>query len=150
MIQANLFFRSLAVLTVFLSLTVGTLPTSRGLAAAGHLNRPGSSHNRKEAKPFPRSPSQDALKWADKELSRMSIEQKIGQLISVGVNATFLNQDSDAFRELKRQVEENHIGGIILFRGSVYESVFLVNRMQQFARYPLLVSADLEGSGKLS
>src|SRR4030095_6146246 len=146
MIQANLFFRSLAVLTVFLSLTVGTLPRSRVVAARGDLSS--VSHNRKEAKPFPRSPSVDALKWADKELSRMSIEQKIGQLISVGVNATFLNQDSDAFRELKRQVEENHIGGIILFRGSVYESVFLVNRMQQFARYPLLVSADLEaGAG---
>ncbi len=78
----------------------------------------------------------------------MSIEQKIGQLISVGINATFLNQDSDAFRVLKRQVEENHIGGIILFRGSVYESVFLVNRMQQLAHYPLLISADLEaGAG---
>ncbi len=93
-------------------------------------------------------PSKDALKWADKELRRMSLEQKIGQLISVGVNATFLNQDSDAFRALKRQVEENHIGGIILFRGPVYESVVLMNRMQQLARYPLLISADLEaGSG---
>jgi beta-N-acetylhexosaminidase len=99
-------------------------------------------------KPFPRQPSRDALKWADKELRRMSIEQKIGQLISVGVNATFLNQDSDAFRALKRQVEENHIGGIILFRGPVYESVVLMNRMQQVAKYPLLISADLEaGSG---
>jgi beta-glucosidase-like glycosyl hydrolase len=78
----------------------------------------------------------------------MSLEQKVGQLISVGINATFLNQDSDAFRTLKRQVEENHIGGIILFRGPVYESVVLMNRMQQFAKYPLLISADLEaGSG---
>ena len=52
------------------------------------------------------------------------------------------------FRALKRQVEENHVGGIILFRGPVYESVFLVNRMQQLARYPLLISADLEaGAG---
>jgi beta-N-acetylhexosaminidase len=101
-----------------------------------------------KVKPFPREPSSDALKWADKELRSMSIEQKIGQLISVGINATFLNQDSDAFRVLKRQVEENHIGGIILFRGSVYESVFLVNRMQQLAHYPLLISADLEaGAG---
>jgi beta-N-acetylhexosaminidase len=101
-----------------------------------------------EVKPFPRHPSRDALKWADKELKRMSLEQKVGQLISVGVNATFLNQDSDAFLELKKQVEENHIGGIILFRGPVYESVVLMNRMQQLARYPLLISADLEaGAG---
>jgi beta-N-acetylhexosaminidase len=102
----------------------------------------------KSFKSFPREPSKDALKWADKELERMSLEQKVGQLISVGVNATFLNQESDAFRALKRQVEGNHIGGIILFRGPVYESVVLMNRMQQLAKYPLLISADLEaGSG---
>lgn len=101
-----------------------------------------------EPKPFPQQPTRDALKWADKELQRMTLEEKIGQLISVGVNATFLNQDSEAFRALKHQVTENHVGGIILFRGPVYESVMLMNRMQQLARYPLLISADLEaGAG---
>ena len=89
-----------------------------------------------------------ALKWANEELGRMSLDEKIGQLISVGINATFLNQDSDAFQSLKHQIEDNHIGGIVLFRGPVYETVILVNRMQQLARYPLLISADLEaGSG---
>ncbi len=78
----------------------------------------------------------------------MSLDEKIGQLICVGINATFLNQDSDGFKALRHQVEDNHVGGIILFRGPVYESVVLVNRMQNLARYPLLISADLEaGSG---
>lgn len=99
-------------------------------------------------KPYSRHASSEALKWANKELGRMSLDEKIGQLISVGVNATFLNQDSEAFRALRHQVEDNHIGGIILFRGPVYESVVLVNRMQQLARRPLLISADLEaGAG---
>jgi len=98
--------------------------------------------------PYKRDPSEAALKWANKELSKMSLEQKIGQLISVGINATFLNQDSEAYLTLKRHVEENQVGGIILFRGPVYESVILVNRMQQLAHYPLLISADLEaGTG---
>ena len=97
---------------------------------------------------FKRDPSSAALKWANEELRKMSLEEKVGQLISVGVNATFLNQDSDAYRTLKRHVEDNKIGGIILFRGPVYESVILMNRMQQLARYPLLISADLEaGAG---
>ena len=101
-----------------------------------------------EVKPYSSKPSKDALKWADKELRRMSLDEKIGQLISVGINATFLNQDSEAFKALRHQIEDNHVGGIILFRGSVYESVVLVNRMQTLARYPLLISADLEaGSG---
>src|SRR5262245_26793056 len=100
------------------------------------------------AKPYSRKPSSDAIKWAEKELKRMSLEEKIGQLISVGLNATFLNQDSEAFKALRHQVVDNHIGGIVLFRGPVYESVMLVNRMQELAKYPLLISADLEaGSG---
>src|SRR6266571_128468 len=99
-------------------------------------------------KPYSRHPSSEALKWANKELKRMSLDEKIGQLISVGVNATFLNQDSEAFKALRHQVVDNHVGGIILFRGPVYESVVLVNRMQQLAKHPLLISADLEaGSG---
>lgn len=78
----------------------------------------------------------------------MSLDEKIGQLIAVGVNATFLNQDSEAFKAIRHQVVDNHVGGIILFRGPVYESVVLVNRMQELAKYPLLISADLEaGSG---
>ena len=98
--------------------------------------------------PYKREPSAKALKWANDELRKMSLEEKIGQLISVGLNATFLNQDSDTYRELKRHIEDNKVGGLILFRGPVYESVILVNRMQQLARYPLLVSADLEsGAG---
>src|SRR6476620_4113524 len=97
---------------------------------------------------YTREPSVAALKWANDELARMSLDEKIGQLISVGINATFLNQDSDAYQNLKHQIEDNHVGGLILFRGPVYESVILVNRMQQLAKYPLLISADLEaGAG---
>ena len=99
-------------------------------------------------KPYSRKPSNEALKWADSELRKMSLDEKIGQLIYVGVNATFLNQDSEAFKALRHQVVDNHVGGIILFHGPVYESVVLCNRMQQLAKEPLLISADLEaGSG---
>ena len=95
-------------------------------------------------KTYSRHPSSDALKWADKELKRMSLDEKIGQLIAVGLNATYLNQDSEAFKDLRHQIVDNHVGGIVLFRGPVYESVVLVNRMQQLAKYPLLISSDLE------
>jgi beta-N-acetylhexosaminidase len=97
---------------------------------------------------FKPDPSAKGLKWANDTLRKMSLEEKVGQLISVGINATFLNQDSEAYQTLKHHIEDNKVGGIILFRGPVYESVILVNRMQQLARYPLLISADLEaGAG---
>lgn len=109
-----------------------------------------AAHNLASENPraYTRRSSPEALSWADTELRRMSQDEKIGQLISIGVNATFLNQDSDAYRALRHQVEDNHIGGVTLFRGPVYESTILVNRLQQLAREPLLISADLEaGAG---
>src|SRR5881394_2879534 len=113
--------------------------TNANFAAASATSSP---------RPYSRRPSNEALKWADKTLKAMSLDEKIGQLISVGINATFLNQDSEAFKALRHQVVDNHVGGIILFRGPVYESVILMNRMQQLSKYPLLISADLEaGSG---
>jgi beta-N-acetylhexosaminidase len=94
--------------------------------------------------PYRREPTPAAVRWADAELRRMKLEEKIGQLISVGINARFLNRESDEYKALRRQIEQNHVGGIILFRAPVYESVHLVNRMQGHARLPLLISADLE------
>src|SRR3989454_8895337 len=113
-----------------------------------HASGPSEVGPEQKFKPSSHHASKDALKWADKELKRMSLDEKIGQLICAAVNATFLNQDSEAFKALRHQVVDNHVGGIILFRGPVYESVVLVNRMQQLAKYPLLISADLEaGAG---
>src|SRR6266704_6387734 len=116
--------------------------------ASDLANPPPPSNLDQRIKPYSSRPSKDALTWADKEVRKMSLDEKIGQLICAAVNATFLNQDSEAFKALRHQVVDNHVGGIILFRGPVYESVVLVNRMQELAKHPLLVSADLEaGSG---
>jgi beta-N-acetylhexosaminidase len=93
-------------------------------------------------------PSAKALRWAESQLRVMSLEEKVGQLISIPVYGKFLNQDGDTFRELSRQVKENHVGGLILYRGSIYEAVHLTNRLQRLSHYPLLVSADMEtGAG---
>jgi beta-N-acetylhexosaminidase len=138
--------RAIAALTLAI-ITLLLVPAQRSQAfrfagiEAASLDAP-------KYKPYSRVASKDAIKWADKQLKRMSLEEKVGQLISVGINATFLNQESEAFKALRHQVVDNHVGGIILFRGPVYESVVIVNRMQQLAKYPLLISADLEaGAG---
>lgn len=89
-------------------------------------------------------PTEKAFKWADKQLKKMSVDEKIGQLVHIGINARFLSQDSNEYQELKRQVVENKVGGIIVFVGGVYDTVHLVNRMQELAEIPLLISADFE------
>lgn len=89
-------------------------------------------------------PSQKSWKSADKLLKKMSVEEKVGQLVHIGVNARFANQDSAFFKDLKRQVVENKIGGVIFFGAPVYETTHLINRLQENAKLPLLMSLDAE------
>src|SRR5712692_477941 len=110
--------RGLMTLTIVLALVLISMPSGSAEANTAGLDfahRP--SVAAEKIKPFRRQPSPEALKWANQQLGKMSLDEKIGQLISVGVNATFLNQDSDAFKALRHQVVDNHVGGIILFRG---------------------------------
>lgn len=142
---------SRAALATLLAIAALLYQTPRGAAALdspAKLESPASFSQSPKIRPYSVRASKEALKWADKQLKQMSLEQKVGQLISVGINATFLNQENEAFKALRHQIVDNHVGGIILFRGPVYESVVLVNRMQELAKYPLLISADLEaGAG---
>lgn len=89
-------------------------------------------------------PSEKAWQWADKTLNKMTVDEKLGQLVHIGINAAFLNQESNEYKALQRQIVENKVGGIVVFVGGVYETVHLVNRMQALAKIPLLISADFE------
>jgi len=89
-------------------------------------------------------PSENSWKAADKMLKKMSPEEKVGQLIQIGINARFINQDSDFFQDLKRHVTQNKIGGVIFFGAPMYETVHLGNRLQENAEIPLLFALDAE------
>jgi beta-N-acetylhexosaminidase len=89
-------------------------------------------------------PSRASWNLANARLRQMSLDEKIGQMLHIGINARYAHQESPYFKELRRQVEEEKIGGILLFGAPVYESVHLVNRLQGFAKIPLLISVDAE------
>lgn len=89
-------------------------------------------------------PSAKAWKEADKLLKKMTIDEKVGQLVHIGINARYYNQDSPDYIELKRHIFENKLGGIVVFGAPIYETVHLVNRMQAVAKMPLLISVDAE------
>jgi len=99
-----------------------------------------------KAAPSPSKFAPTAKDWkrAEKLLKKMSVEEKVGQLIQIGVNARFANRDSAYYKELKRQVVENKIGGIIFFGAPMYETSILINRMQAEAKLPLLMALDAE------
>jgi beta-N-acetylhexosaminidase len=89
-------------------------------------------------------PSNKAWKWADKQLKKMSVEEKVGQVVYIGLNAKYANENSDYYKELKRQVVDNHIGGVIFFGAPIYETAVIINRAQEMAKIPLLMSLDAE------
>lgn len=88
------------------------------------------------------------LPWVEKTLRRLSLEEKIGQLLFVAINGRFFPADSEEMARLRYLVREKKIGGVILFGGEVYETAILLNQLQKWASVPLLVSSDLErGAG---
>jgi beta-N-acetylhexosaminidase len=90
----------------------------------------------------PPGPAED--EWVKKTLSRMTLEEKVGQMIAWRYNAHFVNLDSESIRELVDLVSRKRIGGLIIFAGEVYETAHLTNYLQQQAQIPLLVAADFE------
>ena len=77
-------------------------------------------------------------------MKKLSLRDKIAQLVHIRVPGRFLNRESPQFQELADEVRRNHIGGVILFAGNVYESALLLNDLQMMSDLPLFVDADFE------
>ncbi len=94
--------------------------------------------------PYERHLSKRERKWIDAQLKRMRLEEKIGQMIMIPASATFLNLESERFKTLRHHILEHRVGGILLGRGPVYEAAMMINRLQELARFPLLVAAEVD------
>jgi beta-N-acetylhexosaminidase len=84
------------------------------------------------------------LAWVRKTFRKLSLEEKVGQMIMPAFRGIYLCSSSPEFLELKRQITHYHFGGFILYAGDVYESAVLIDRLQAFADIPLLISSDFE------
>ncbi len=85
-----------------------------------------------------------AEKWVETTLKSLTLREKIGQMIIVPFNAEFANFDSDKFANIRRQIEQNKVGGFTLFRGEANSVAALTNEAQKLSKLPLFFSADYE------
>ena len=95
--------------------------------------------------------------WVEATLTKMTLREKIGQMLMPYYFGVFTSTDSPSYKELLHQVEENHVGGFILGtqrgplgieRSQVYPTAALTNELQKHAKTPLLIGADFEtGTG---
>lgn len=121
---------------LLVSLAFGSLPAFGFVIPQSAVRTPQSRE------PF--APSKKSWDLAAKLVKKMTVDEKVGQLVHVGINAKFANQESSFFKSLRRDVVENKIGGIIFFGAPIYETTHIANRMQELAKTPLLMSLDAE------
>lgn len=82
--------------------------------------------------------------WVEETLSKMTIEEKAGQMVFPNANGIYMSEDSPEFKRLEFLVKEKKVGGLIFFVSDLYEQVVITNKMQRLAVIPLLIAADFE------
>lgn len=83
-------------------------------------------------------------RWVNKTFAKMTLEEKVGQMVAWQYNGRFFNRDSDEVKKLLNLIVKEKIGGLIIFTGEVYETAHLTNFLQENAKVPLLIAADFE------
>ncbi len=88
--------------------------------------------------------SPSGMRWVDKTVRKMTIEEKIGQMISCRFSGHFYNRESSTIKSLEALIDKQKVGGLIIFGGEVFEAASLINELQEKSEIPLLIASDLE------
>ena len=100
------------------------------------------------SQPAAESPRPAPRTWAQSTLARMTLREKVGQMMMPFVLGNFAPEGSETHDRIVSVIEEEHVGGVIMSVGSPSEVAVKLNDLQQHSKFPLLVAADLEtGAG---
>jgi beta-N-acetylhexosaminidase len=92
-------------------------------------------------------------KWVERTLAKLSLREKIGQMLMVPFFGGFESSENPEYKRVLREVEYNRVGGLILHtarspvgikRSQNYPTAIVANQLQRRSRIPLLVGADFE------
>ncbi len=113
-------------------------------------------------------PAQDDLdpaarRWVQETLDRLTVDEKVGQLVTPTFRSEYTSSDSAVHDDLMALVREHHVGGVHVFGarrarpdvllnptysrtalGQPLAAASLLNRLQAATEIPLLVTADFE------
>jgi beta-N-acetylhexosaminidase len=135
--------RRFALLPAFLVLAIGVLSVAQA--------------------PLPDSLDKVAAKWVEDTFRKMTLDDKVGQLVVTSANTTYLASDTDAYESLAKKIQDLRLGGVHVFGGAEavpnvllgnaygavilgqpLEAASLLNRLQNVAALPLLNTGDFE------
>ncbi len=82
-----------------------------------------------------------ANEWVDKTYLSLSQDEKLGQLFIV---ALYTNKDEAHINNVRKIVNDEKIGGLILMQDDAEREINLVNEFQQKSKIPLMIGMDAE------
>ncbi len=99
--------------------------------------------------PAPELVSADALSasaqaWVQHTLDRLTLRQKVGQMIMPWLDGGYLPARGVEFDSLAQWVQDYGVGGLVVSIGPPLEIAQKLNRLQRLADVPLLVATDME------
>ncbi len=113
-------------------------------------------------------PAQDGLdpaarRWVEETLGRLTLDEKVGQLVTPSFRSVYTSTDSAIYDDLAELVQDFRVGGVHVFGarratpdvllnptysrttlGQPLAAASLLNRLQAAAEIPLLVTSDFE------
>ncbi|HUO60517.1 MAG TPA: glycoside hydrolase family 3 N-terminal domain-containing protein [Candidatus Acidoferrales bacterium] len=96
---------------------------------------------------------EEGERWAADTLKRMTVEEKIGQMLMVWARVEFMNVNGPEFAKLRDAQMKYHLGGwgitipsegSFLVKSQPYETAALINELQRASDVPLIFAADFE------
>jgi beta-N-acetylhexosaminidase len=94
-----------------------------------------------------------ASAWVESTLRKMTVDEKIGQLLFTTFHGSLTSTDSPAYEQLLHDVQDLRVGGFIvvthgsplgIVKSQAYPTAVLANQLQAKSKLPLLIGADFE------
>src|SRR5947209_8601345 len=104
-------------------------------------------------KPGPVRLDDDGRRWVEHTLKKMSLEEKVGQMLNIRYFTDFQNFGSDTYQQFRAQLQKYNIGSVvltvhvdgpILLKNPPLEVAAVANQLQRDSKLPLLIAADFE------
>jgi beta-N-acetylhexosaminidase len=95
----------------------------------------------------------EGRRWVEQTLKKMSLEEKVGQMLCVKYYTDFQNFAADAYLQFRDQMQKYHVGSVVLtvhvdgptlLRNPPLEVAAVANQLQRDSKLPLLIAADFE------
>jgi beta-N-acetylhexosaminidase len=83
-------------------------------------------------------------RWVTQTLASLTLRQRVGQLIMPWVGGEYAAVGSPEFEQVRKWVENDEVGGLVLSIGLPLSYAAKLNELQQRAKVPLLIASDME------